>query len=235
MKPTPFPRTKKIHIFIDFDGTISTPDTLYYLLQRFADKGWLQIEEKMEKEEMDESEGLRLEFDLLHITREEALRAIDNGVTLDPHFPAFAKWCQERGLAITIVSGGFLSFIKRFLRRYGLDHLPIKANRVRVEGKRWRIIPSPHRKDCHKCNNCKTYEVELARARGETTIYIGDGTTDRCPAAVADMVFAKDKLKEYCQKEKLKFYEFNNFEDIMTILTSLLPKRNKSHEERSSR
>jgi len=227
MEPTPLPHTKNIHLFIDFDGTISTPDTLYFLLNRFADKEWLVIEDKMEKGEIDEREGFQLEFDLLHITREEALRAIDNGVTLDPYFPAFVKWCQEKGLAMTIVSGGFLSFIKHFLRRYGLDYLPIKANRVRVEGKRWRIIPSPKRKDCHKCNNCKTYEVELAKARGETTVYIGDGITDHCPAAVSDLVFAKGKLKEYCQKEELKFYEFRNFGDIMTILTSLLPKVSK--------
>jgi len=224
MEAKPFSRTKSLHLFIDFDGTITTPDTLHYLLQRFADKGrLLLIEEKVERGEMEEKEGLQLEFDLLHITREEALRAIDNEVTIDPYFPSFVKWCKEKGLELTIVSGGFLSFIRHFLRRYGLDHLPIKANRVSVEGRRWKIIPSPGRKDCYKCNNCKTYEVESARARGEVTIYIGDGITDRCPAAVADVVFAKAKLKEYCRKENLKFYEFSNFGDIMTTLTSLLP------------
>jgi len=220
-------RFKNIHLFIDFDGTIATPDSLYLLCQRFAYREWLQIEDKMEKGDIDEREGLQQEFDLLHITQEEALRAIDNGITLDPYFPAFVKWCQERGLKVTIVSGGFLSFIKRFLRKYGLDHLHIKANRVKVEEKKWRIIPSPGRKDCHKCNNCKTYDVEKAKARGEAVIYIGDGHTDRCPAAVADVVFAKDKLKEHCQKEKLKFYEFSNFGDVMTTLASLLPKGKK--------
>ncbi len=224
MEPKALSQFKNIHIFIDFDGTIANPDSLYFLCQRFADRKWRQIEDKMEKGEIDEREGLQQEFDLLHMTREGALRAIDNGVTLDPYFPDFVKWCQERGLKVTLVSGGFLSFIKRFLRKYGLDYLPIKANRVRIEGKKWRIIPSPVRKDCQKCNNCKTYDVEKAKARGEAVIYIGDGHTDRCPSAVADVVFAKDKLKQYCQKEKLPFYEFSNFKDIITTLTSLLPK-----------
>jgi 2-hydroxy-3-keto-5-methylthiopentenyl-1-phosphate phosphatase len=53
-------------------------------------------------------------------------------------------------------------------------------------------------------------------------VYIGDGLSDRCGVEKSDIVFAKDDLKTFCIENKIDFYEFENFEDILMMLKKLV-------------
>ena len=63
-------------------------------------------------------------------------------------------------------------------------------------------------------------EITLLNNSGdeEFTVYIGDGNSDKYSTQFCDFIFAKDDLLKYCEKERITFFPFNNFEDVITRL-----------------
>ena len=49
-------------------------------------------------------------------------------------------------------------------------------------------------------------------------LFIGDSITDLHGAHHAKTVFARDKLKDYLDQDKLSYYPFENFTDIQNTL-----------------
>ena len=62
--------------------------------------------------------------------------------------------------------------------------------------------------------------VEAARARGEATIYIGDGRSDYDAALAADRRFAKHgrNLEQFLLREGVRFEAFSNFAEVTRAL-----------------
>ena len=54
---------------------------------------------------------------------------------------------------------------------------------------------------CSSCGTCKQAPIKDARHRGRTTVLIGDGTSDRKAALLADVVFAKAELARLVSRE----------------------------------
>lgn len=212
----------KYKLFIDFDGTITTVDTLEFLLSTFADNRWAEIEEKIGSSEIAEIEGLKEQFKLINLGREEALARLDEVVEFDPYFNELLQLCRKEGISITIVSGGFHWIISYFLKKNGVQRVNLKCNDAIVRDGKWEIIPGGSSLDCKKCNHCKTQYIRFAKERGFKTIYVGDGNTDRCPSKEADIIFAKGVLKEFCNKEKLQFFPYNNLHEVCTQLENML-------------
>jgi 2-hydroxy-3-keto-5-methylthiopentenyl-1-phosphate phosphatase len=63
----------------------------------------------------------------------------------------------------------------------------------------------------------------LERAGSEILrVVIGDSKSDFCWAKVADLLFAKKKLIDYCRREKIAHTEFENFQTIQKALAEKL-------------
>ncbi len=60
--------------------------------------------------------------------------------------------------------------------------------------------------------------MERLRVPEAEVVYIGDGYSDTCPAAKADLVFAKDVLYEYCREQGIPAVPFNSFQDILEFI-----------------
>ena len=58
--------------------------------------------------------------------------------------------------------------------------------------------------------------------RGGATIFVGDGLSDKYAASTADLVFAKDKLADYCRKEQIRHLPYSNLDDVAVQLEELL-------------
>ena len=85
------------HVFVDFDGTIAPVDTTDLLLERFADKGWLDIEEQWKSGKIGSRECLVRQIDLVRATPAE-LDDFVSRIDIDPDFPAFIDLCRDQGL-----------------------------------------------------------------------------------------------------------------------------------------
>lgn len=227
MNSLPFQRSITVNprnnavVFSDFDGTITTLDTSVFLLERFGSPAWREIEDRMLTGEMTEMEGYAEEIDSIRVSKENALKAILDSVSIDPAFPEFIDRLEKRGFPFIILSGGIDFIIETVLAKYNLPRLEIRANSAHIDGDRWKLVKSSRPRIRGLCNHCKTHSVLEAGQNGGGTIYIGDGLTDRCPAEKADIVFAKGELAEHCRAEKIPFTQFTGFADILDEMEKL--------------
>ena len=209
----------KIQVFTDFDGTITRRDTLVHLLDKYVGDSWYEIEDRVDDGSLSEEQGLRQEIALLTPPFEEALAAVLDEVPVDPGFAAFAEYCAHRGWPLTILSGGLKPLIEAVLKAHGLSHLPVHANDLAFKDEgRWRVVPAATPRINKLCNHCKSWWLAESM---EPVIYIGDGTTDRCPGARADLLFATGSLAGWCEKEGLAHVPWERFEEILTWLEGM--------------
>ena len=166
----------------------------------------------MDDGSLPEKEGLRQEIALLTVPFEEALAALLAELPVDPGFAGFVELCRERGWPLAILSGGLRPLIEALLEREGLAGIPVHSNDLAFdEDGRWRVVPAETPRIRDLCNHCKTWW--LRRAEGPV-VYIGDGTTDRCPSREADLVFAKGGLARWCEAEGIEHVSWERFEEI---------------------
>jgi 2,3-diketo-5-methylthio-1-phosphopentane phosphatase len=223
-------RARRVVIFSDFDGTISSQDSLKLLLNRFGGSHWPTIERALATGELPERIGLQRCFDRLQLPFESALRFVLREVKLDPAFRSFANWVQSEGYELSILSGGLENFIQPLLNREGLGRLKLLANRASVRSGVWNISPCQVQRLCDLCNHCKSASLfkEIQKDPNVFLVYVGDGHTDACAIQLADLVFAKSFLKNYCIEKQIPFVGFSSFSEITENLRLKLRTANAS-------
>lgn len=205
-------------ILSDFDGTITVEDTLVKILNTFAGPSWHRIEESIKREEFGNRIGLKKEFSLCNPSKEEIVKVLTDEIEIDPGFKSFLEFCNRDGYQFNILSGGFSLCIDTVLKKYGIKDIPYFANTLNFKSTGLEIEYPYSAEECKECGNCKTMHLRKFRSQGNVIIYIGDSTTDRCPAKFADLLFAKGELEQYCRKEKIAHIPFHNFFDIRECL-----------------
>ncbi len=216
-------------IFSDFDGTITKTDSLEFILNKYAGPGWIDIEDRVTRHEINEKDALQLQFNMLDLSLQEALHDLHE-IELDPYFREFIHLCRNNSLPVTVLSGGLDIFIEKIFEANGIFGISYHANSVEVENGRWKIIPSRSPKLKNRCNHCKTFWLEKARSSGSRVIYIGDGNTDRCAAQNADIRFAKGVLANYLSTINVAFYEYQSFSEIIKIFTDEILKESEKEK-----
>ncbi|MCX5779947.1 MAG: MtnX-like HAD-IB family phosphatase [Firmicutes bacterium] len=209
---------KKLMLFTDFDGTISTQDFCAAMVKSFAREGWAELYRLWQEKLMSTEECAQRTLELMDVEPEE-LEAFLKTIDIDPSFLAFVDWAKKKEYPLHILSDGYDNYIKEALNRYGLD-IPYYANHMVYE-QGWRIQCSYSDEDCKKCGVCKTGLIKRLLKPGYTSVYIGDGYSDLCPAEYCDIVFAKKTLALLCKEEGIEFYPYNDFDDVRKVLEKL--------------
>lgn len=208
-----------MRIICDFDGTITTIDTTDQVLEALADPEWRTLETLWLAGDISAAECMRRQVALIPAD-DAALDAVLDGVELDPGFAAFIAWCEARTLPVAVVSDGVDYFIRRILARYGLDRLPVVANRL--SGRR---LDHPWRREgCAAGSGVCKCDAAVSSADAPLVI-IGDGRSDFCVSAQADVLFAKGALAEYAAARGQAFIAFDTFHDVTLALSGLLAER----------
>jgi 2-hydroxy-3-keto-5-methylthiopentenyl-1-phosphate phosphatase len=213
----------KCRVFVDFDGTIAPSDTTDMLLERFAGPAWLDIEEDWKSGRIGSRECLVRQIDLVRASEAE-MDAFIGEVAIDPGFASFARLCQRLGHEVMVVSDGLDRTIKSVLARHGLD-LPYYANHLEWRGGDcWRLTFPHARSQCQSLSGnckCRFTEGEPRQLR----IVVGDGRSDFCVAARADLVLAKGALVAHCQARSLPHFAFDDFNEASLQLVGWLEGR----------
>lgn len=213
----------QFQVFSDFDGTISRQDSLQLLLDEFGGSAWASIEAKMDRGELTEKEAVSEVFRHFPLSVNEATDWVMKNVSLDPAFSTFYRWLEEKRAPLTVLSGGFVQFIRPLLAREGLPNVRVIANSAIDSGAGWEIKPAVINAECSAFHHCKCSSMTTAsRAALNLTIYIGDGNTDHCPASRTDLVFAKKSLADFCRKQSISYSPFEDFRDVRMHLESFL-------------
>ncbi|MET0332050.1 MAG: MtnX-like HAD-IB family phosphatase [Dyella sp.] len=211
-------------ILCDFDGTISVEDVIDSLLDRFGRPGWEALEQDWRAGKIGSRECMSGQVSLLDMSRAELDRHLDT-LWIDHAFPAFVAKTRELNTPMRIVSDGLDHAIHAILGRYGLDGLPLAANRLSSISARGWQLDSPYQADGCRSGTCKCACVTQARASGAKTLLIGDGASDFCAADRVDFVFAKNRLIEHCRAAGIPYVAITGFEDAIELLPELLAGR----------
>jgi 2-hydroxy-3-keto-5-methylthiopentenyl-1-phosphate phosphatase len=207
----------KVHLLIDFDGTIATIDTVDSLLSLHAEPKWLEIEAAWLAGKIGSREAMAAQVAVLRAWPDE-FDAFVESVAIDHGFMEFSRFCDAARLPVTVVSDGLDVVVRRVLSRHGLTY-PVRANKLEQTGAdRW-SLSFPYAADGCVSGNCK---CRAPTEVGELRILIGDGRSDFCAAATVDLCLAKGKLIQHCRDEGIAHVPFRDFHDVTRILTELI-------------
>jgi 2-hydroxy-3-keto-5-methylthiopentenyl-1-phosphate phosphatase len=213
-----------MQVFCDFDGTISVQDATDFILARFADAEWRDIEEQWKRGTIGSAQCMQRQVALIRASQRQLDAALD-AIQIDPSFPAFADFCRSRRIALTVVSDGVDYFIHRILARHRLPPLRVIANQLTIHGhngdKRYRLALPFSQATCESAAGmCKCLCV---RAAAGTRVYVGDGRSDFCVANKPELVFAKGNLAEFCERQGIAFLPYRQFDDVAQALKTPVP------------
>jgi 2,3-diketo-5-methylthio-1-phosphopentane phosphatase len=222
MKAVPASREKHIHIFCDFDGTITRHDTGDEFFKQFADFEPHHADLMMKR--TDVREYYRRVTATLRATQQD----IDHFAAqaeIDAYCSDFLSFVEQKGWSFTILSDGFENYIRPIVKRITSRPVHIRANKLilsETDSNLWRPVFPYADESCNCfCASCK--RNQMLSLADSLIIYIGDGLSDTCPAAYADMVFAKNKLAAYCNQNGIMHHPWSSFFDIRMILSKRLP------------
>ncbi len=197
-------------VFLDFDGTISTADTSVHLMERFGAPGWREVDEAYIRGEVGSRVTLLDEWDLLP-DDEDLLRAAAREVPLDPGAAPLVDALRAAGAEVTIVSDGFGIRVDEVAAELGV---PALTNRIDWATGRLEFPNEDRCCACSSCGTCKQAPIKDASHRGRSTVMIGDGTSDRKAALLADRVYAKGALAAWCAANAVAHVRFETLTDV---------------------
>lgn len=208
---------KKFCILSDFDGTISTLDSLYSFFKNYATEKWKYVEKLWLENKINSKECLIQEFSLVPNLSQELADKYIKTVTIDKYFKDFYDFCQNENIDFYIVSDGVDYFINGILENHDVKGLKIITNHgVFNKNKIDLSFPNDNPQCVMNAGTCKCKVANDMKKKYEKIIYIGDGVSDFCVCDKADIIFAKSKLARHCEDKGLKYKSYENFNDILS-------------------
>ncbi len=213
--------SNNILILCDFDGTISTKDTVNRLIrEHLVAPEWRFHVKRYMRGDIGSREVYEAVAPLMRMSRDDLDNFVNKHSSLDPDFPAFLQWAIDRGIDVKVVSDGFDATILTLFRKHGIRDLEIFANSLILLDDGKVLIESPYfNPSCGKCGTCKSGILRKFRNEYNKIILIGDGESDRHAASESDMVVALKELFIYCAKERIPALRAEGFREIPGLLT----------------
>ncbi len=199
-------------LLLDFDGTITSVDTLDAIVQRYAPAVWDETEAALQAGTMTLNEVIAYQFARVPAGLDELLAFLRAAVVIRPGLPELVAMCRERFIDPVVVSSGFLQLIEPLLRDVGIA-LPVIAHSARFAAT-GATVTFLDRPACVVCGEpCKRVAIP-SLAHGRQVAYVGDGWSDRCGAKVADLAFARASLAAHLREEGVSFVPFEDMHDV---------------------
>lgn len=211
----------RVLILCDFDGTVSTKDTVNRLVRSHVnDPEWRFHVKRYLRGDTGSKGVYEAVAHMMRMNQDDLDKFVSEHAELDPHFPAFLDWARSQDIDIKIVSDGFDATIKTLFARHGLNNLEIFANSLSfLEDDRIEIGTPYSNSECGICGTCKLAVLNRFRNSYDKIILIGDGESDRHAASEADMVLALKDLFIYCARNDIPAVRMKNFKEAVTLLT----------------
>ncbi len=224
----------KMKVFIDFDGTITLTDTGEEIFRRFGSRPEIdEIIEQIRFNKITGKEGWSQLFANAPKLRLDDVHKLADEIQIDRYFESFVNVLNNNKIPFYILSDGFENYISKIFNHSKINNLKVYANKLieNEDSKIQTVFPYTD-EECSDCANCKRNHILENSADDEFTVYIGNGSSDTCPAQFCDYVFAKDDLLRFCNREKITCFQYSNFAEVERTFTQLLAKRRlkKKHQ-----
>ena len=202
---------KKAIIFVDFDGTITTEDSLVGSLSRYvSQEDFRYYSQQLSSGAMTLSQVVRRGFDGAPADWLPGMLDYVKTIPIRPGFPEFLDEMDRRGIPVVVISGGMRQFVelrlKDYLPRFAAVHA---VELTTVDGKMQLVSPYDNGDELlAKTEVMKLYNYDYA-------VGIGDSFTDRNMAQAVDTMFARDILAKFLTKIGQPFLPYEDFFDVL--------------------
>lgn len=209
----------KIAYLLDFDGTITTKDISKELAIYYdADSFW-EMHRAYKSGDLGMRDWLEQASALLPADLDILIEKALDCAVIRPGFTEFLQFAEDLSRPVAIASDGFGFYIEPILNR--IDQLGkierIFMNEILLSENTIPSIRFTHAHcHCDTCGNCKASHVNWLKNRGYSVVFVGDGTNDRYGASAADLVIARDRLADFCEKNSLAYKLWTDFYDIIS-------------------
>ncbi|MCP1124954.1 2-hydroxy-3-keto-5-methylthiopentenyl-1-phosphate phosphatase [Bacillus sp. 3103sda1] len=213
-----------IHIFCDFDGTITNNDNIVAIMEKFAPPEAETIKQQILSQKLSIQEGVGKLFSLLPTSlQNEITTFIKKTAVIRSGFEEFVQFVQTKNISLHIISGGMDFFVYPLLEEL-IDSNQIYCNATDFSGKTVQVNwPYPCDEHCeNECGLCKSTLIRNLSSQNDFKIIIGDSITDLQAAKLADKVFARDFLITKCKEHHISYTPFETFHDIQNEVKQLL-------------
>ena len=197
-------------LFLDFDGTITSEETLEGCMSLAIDRQlYKEKQREMIEGKITLAEALHEGFSSIPVSRLSEMMDYVRGVPLRPGFEELLLAMKEEGIPVVVISGGLRPCIEEKLEPYRDLILDVYSVEVDTEGDTLKLISDYEEKGdmLEKTLVMKKYDYKKA-------ICAGDSFTDVRMAKASDMVFARDRLANILQENKIDFIPWEDFYDI---------------------
>jgi Haloacid Dehalogenase superfamily, subfamily IB, phosphoserine phosphatase-like len=205
-------------IFLDFDGTVTSEETLSGALMRVIPKEqMLKVNSDMRAGRLKLNEVLHMAFDSMPADSIGPMLEYYRSVPLREGFDDFLDLTDRKGIPVVLLSGGLEPFVKEILGDRFDRFLAVHCVGVDTSDGFMKLMP-PDEGDGYlmrKDNVMRQYDYDSA-------IAIGDGITDVAMAMGSDICFARDDLARHLAHEGMRFYMWDDFFDINEYLEQML-------------
>ena len=207
----------KPFLFItDFDGTITAQDFFLQIMYRY------QHDRIFSKDKKRGVELLSSVLEEVDLTKEQFLEEIKY-IPMDKTFIDFYRFFKKIGGDILVLSAGSKYYIEKKLKLEGIEDILICANGGNFEDGSFKFYTNKdERFFCPVFGVDKKKVISIYKEKYEKIFYAGDSYVDFDACRIADFRFAKKNLVDILKKFKLKFYEFENFDDIRKKINNLV-------------
>ena len=89
-----------VKVYVDFDGTISKSDIINFLLDKYADPVWLQLDKEYIEEKISSPECLTKQMALLKKLPNEKILESAKMVGIDETFKDFCRFCENKNICL---------------------------------------------------------------------------------------------------------------------------------------
>ncbi|WP_335869063.1 MtnX-like HAD-IB family phosphatase [Bacillus sp. 2205SS5-2] len=208
---------KKWAFVSDFDGTISTKDFYWIIIEKYFPKG-RELFQEWKAGKMKDIDFLSTVF--TSIQQEEAKIIQDiHEIPIDPYVPDFIRNVQAEGADFFILSAGTDYYIHHLLQKYKISDVKVFSNEGRYSDQNVHLSIDPeHKHFSERYGIDKTKVIEELKEVYETVYFIGDSEPDSHPAKVADLTFAKDALQDLLRQNEVPFIAVDTFKEVESYL-----------------
>ncbi len=224
---------RKIKIFVDFDGTISSIDIGREIFLNFGNiQKAVEIILNLHDGNISSRQCWEELIKNVQFVEPEKLNELIDRIPIDNSFHTFVQFCKSNDIEVFILSDGFDLYIDRVLKRENLNWIPFYSNTLRIEKNKFVAQFKYYNSDYPSSSNPKMQHIIDNSSDDDYTIYIGDGNSDKEAAQYCDLIFAKDGLLKFCEANRISFFPYKNFNDVLEIITKFLTKKRlrKSHQ-----
>lgn len=214
------PKDKYV-IQCDFDGTLTTEDISFHILEKFTDSGWRKDFEDYQSGLINVGQFNKKAFARVCASESELTDFVKSISYERSGIAELLAFCKSNDIEFNIVSNGLRFYINIILQKLGIENVSVYAAETDFSSgclkTAYYSIDNEEVMDGYKEGYAKHFLTN-----GRKLIYIGNGPSDVPAASFAHKVFATGYMIDGCKEQGIDCHGFEMIDEIIAELKKLV-------------